>query len=218
MSMLRHSRFVNVIECFYRTNKMQKLGEQDKQIEALTVALGLTQKDNVDLQKQKRVASLSELENKNSDLLQANSTLLARVGDLTSELEVAKNDCGCMKVEANNLEKKLAKLEMEVQNLETENNDLVSAHADSKKSMQDLQIVKSENLKLKANVDELRAKGNALAVGNLPSSGDEKTALEAKISELEGKKTSLETALQEWTDLAKVSRCNATISRMLFLS
>jgi len=64
--------------------------------------------------------------------------------------------------------------------------------------LKELQVLKSEKLKLTAN-------GAVPAAGGLLMSDEEKNALMETISDLERQKTDLETSRQECLDLAKVS-------------
>lgn len=99
---------------------------------------------------------------------------------------------------ADSLMRKIAELDAEVEKLETEKNDLLLKQAEVNSATQALQIVKAENSKLSATIEDLRAQGATLANGQGELSAEEKQALEATI-------TGLEAALQEWTNLAKAS-------------
>ncbi|CAO2651834.1 Nn.00g001170.m01.CDS01 [Neocucurbitaria sp. VM-36] len=180
-----------------------KLNEQTRKLDTLTIDLARFQKENDELRQ--RAAKLAELEKLNAEVSQAKSNLQEQVHRLNIELGVANNDSNRAKTELDTLSKKVKKLEHEVENLETENHDVLSKQSENKKVMQALSILKAENSKLKTTVDALRADQVVPTAAGSLASDKEKTVLEEKINDLEAKKTSLENALQEWTDLAKRS-------------
>jgi phage host-nuclease inhibitor protein Gam len=125
-------------------------------------------------------------------------TLSEEIATLTTDLETAKDDGNKAKTEVEGLLKKVAALDREVEHLESKNNDLLGKQSESKKAMQAVQSLKNENAQLKTTVEELKASNStSSAVGGSSGNKEATLALEEKI-------VGLETALQEWTDLAKV--------------
>jgi phage host-nuclease inhibitor protein Gam len=114
-----------------------------------------------------------------------------------TELTAAKDEAAHAKADVNNLLKKVEVLSKEVENMETENNDLLASQAESKKAIQAMQALKNENIKLSA-------------VGGSSNKGDEDRV------DMEEKIVSLETAVQEWTDLAKVSQHRKAMLAQLY--
>ena len=143
----------------------------------------------------------SELEDQNTKLLQTKSSLQEQISKLTNELDTVKDNEHRVKTEMDSLVKKAEKLNKETERLQAENAKLLAKQADDKRTLQSFQSLETENSKLQATIDELRAKGATSA----PASSAGNKALEDKITSLEKDKTILETALEEWTDLAKVS-------------
>ncbi|KAI8943052.1 hypothetical protein NX059_001088 [Plenodomus lindquistii] len=180
-----------------------KLNDQTKKIETLTTDLNRLQEDNAAMKQ--HVAKLPELEKQNVDLSQAKSNLAAQINVVSEELKVAKADVARAKADCEGYMKKLAALQKTNDNLETENNDLLSDKVNNKKTVQALQVAKLENQKLNALVEELRGRDTTSAIAGTAGSDGEKAELLEKISGLEAKSASLETALDEWTNLAKRS-------------
>ncbi|KAF1849490.1 uncharacterized protein K460DRAFT_305703 [Cucurbitaria berberidis CBS 394.84] len=180
-----------------------KLTELAKKNDTLNTDIGRFQKENHELNQQ--LAKLPELEKQNAELVAVKSNLLEQAQRLTTELSTAKIDSNRATTELNALHGKVKKLNQEVEDLEMENNDLLSKQGENKRAVQALAILKAENSKLETTIDELQAGRAAFPVSGPPISDQEKKALEEQISRLEARKTSLESALQEWTDLAKRS-------------
>lgn len=165
-------------------------------MEALVLDVERSQKENAELKQ--LVTWLPELEKQNAGLSQSKSDFLKQVGRLTTDLSVANKAAGSAKTELRALTVKVKKLDQEIENLEMENNDLLSKQTENKKASQALSTLQAENSNLKTIVDKLRGDGAAPAIGSFLPSDEEKKALEEKIA-------GLEASLQEWTDLAKVS-------------
>jgi phage host-nuclease inhibitor protein Gam len=177
----------------------QDLTEQTKQIESLKIDVGRFQKENADLKQ--RLNKIAELEKLITEQNTAKLSLSAQIASLTTDLKTAKDDGNKTKTEVEGFLKKVAALDRKIEHLETENNDLLDTQAERMKAVQVVQSLKTENANLKTTVDELKAaKSTSLAAVGSSTSGNEEAvhALEEKIA-------SLEKALQEWTDLAKVS-------------
>ncbi|KAF2851606.1 hypothetical protein T440DRAFT_54117 [Plenodomus tracheiphilus IPT5] len=179
-----------------------KLSEQTKKMDSLVVDLERQQEENINLKQ--RVAKFSELKKQAASLSHAKLTLEKQLHELSVELEAAKDAETRAKTELVDLGKKLTALEKSVDNLETENNDLLAEQTNHKKTVQALQISKSENLKLNAIVEELRSNNAEPVIDTSPMSDEEKKLFLEKIRGLETKGASLEKALEEWTKLAKV--------------
>ena len=154
-----------------------------------------------------QLSNLSELQKQNTDLGQAKSSLHGQVASLTVELSAANNEGTRAKIELDALLAKIETLDKKIDKLETENNNILSKQSETKKAMQALSVLKDENSKLKSNIDELKAT-SAISPASGTMNTEERKALEAKIEELRVKKNGLETNLQEWTNLAKVSFYN----------
>ncbi|KAH9866023.1 hypothetical protein J1614_008587 [Plenodomus biglobosus] len=180
-----------------------KLDEQTKKIDTLVSDLKRQQEENLDLKQ--RVTKLSELEKQNADLSRAKSTLTEKTNKLSAELEMATEEGMYAKTDIAGLKKSITELEKTIRNLETQNNDLYTEQAYANKAAQALNILKSENLKLSTTIEELRSSGVAPAVGSSYKSDQEKVLLMEKINELEANSAVLQTALEEWTNLAKRS-------------
>ncbi|KAF1946024.1 hypothetical protein EJ02DRAFT_368470 [Clathrospora elynae] len=111
---------------------------------------------------------------------------------LNVALTAAKSDAKTSKPEVDGLIKKIENLNKDASSLESENNALRAKQAELNKAVQAVQIVKAENLKLKAAVDEARSTSHAVG-------GSE------EVKQAQEKIESLQESLQEWTDLAKRS-------------
>lgn len=151
-----------------------------------------------------QLAKALELQQQNTELLGEKSALLEQIDGLTADVQVAKTDGNRAKAEIDVLSEEIKKLEKLVAGLKSEVNGLLSKQTESKRTIQDLSILKSENAVLKAAFDELKIKNMAIVADGSLTSDKEKEAFEEKISNLEDTKASLETSLQAWTDLAKV--------------
>jgi chromosome segregation ATPase len=166
----------------------------------LKIDIGRFQNENADLKQ--RLNKLANLEKQIMELIQVKSTLSEQVTSLTIELKDARDEGSSTKTEVEGLLKKLETVTKEVNNLELENKDLLTKQAESTKSIHAVQILKNENIKLRTVIDELKAaRSTSPDVGGSPASVNEEA-----IRAHEEKIVSLETALQEWTDLAKVSQ------------
>jgi chromosome segregation ATPase len=178
----------------------QQLNEQTKQVEALKADLGTRQKENAELKQ--RLVKLVDLEAQIAELSRAKSSLSEQVSSLSADLDASKKEADDTKTQVEGLLKKLESLDHEVDQLELENTELLSKQKEHRMTVQACESLKEENTKLKTDIDELKAsKGTAFAVGSSPSSTSdaEARAREDKIVELEG-------AVEEWTELAKVSQ------------
>jgi uncharacterized protein (DUF3084 family) len=132
--------------------------------------------------------------------------LSEQIASLTTDLKTAKDDGSKAKTEFEGLLKKVHTLDGEVDHLETENNDLFAKQAESKKAAQVVMGLKNENTQLRTTIEELKAAKSSYAVGSTSASGNEEA-----VRALEKKIVGLETALQEWTDLAKVSQSSREV-------
>ena len=201
LSIRRRSRYVVLVFTISGETTLihaQNLTEQTKQIESLKIDVGRFQKENADLKQ--RLNKIAELEKLITEQNAAKLSLSAQIASLTTDLKTAKDGGSKSKTEVDGLLKKVAALDREVEHLETQNN-LLGTQAESKKAIQAAQSLKTENANLRTTVDELKAaKSTSLAVAGSSTSGNEEA-----IHALEEKIASLEKALQEWTDLAKVS-------------
>jgi uncharacterized phage infection (PIP) family protein YhgE len=127
--------------------------------------------------------------------------LSEQIASLTTDLNTAKDDGSKAQTEVDGLLNKVEALDKEVDHLGTENNNLLAKQAESKKVAQIVQCLRNENAQLKTAIEELKAaKSTSHAVRSTSASGNEEA-----VRTLEEKIIGLETALQEWTDLAKVS-------------
>ncbi|RII16447.1 hypothetical protein CUC08_Gglean002885 [Alternaria sp. MG1] len=176
-----------------------KLNEQTKQIEGLKINLERHQKENVELQQ--RLIKLANLEEQITGLSQEKSTLSEQVSSLSAELDASKNEESKANTKVEGLLKKVEDLDQEVEQLESAHNKLLNKMKENRMAVQTSELLKSENTKLKAMIEELKAsKSTSSAVGGSSSPNDEET-----IRGQDKKIEDLEIALQEWTDLAKRS-------------
>ncbi|CAI9625115.1 hypothetical protein GT037_007437 [Alternaria burnsii] len=176
-----------------------KLNEQIKQIEGLKIDLERHQKENAELQQ--RLIKLANLEEQINGLSQEKSTLSEQVSSLSAELDASKNEENKANTKVGGLLKKVEGLDQEVEQLESAHNKLLNKMKENRMAVQTSELLKNENTKLKAMIDELKAsKSTSSAVGGSSSPNDEET-----IRGQEKKIEDLEIALQEWTDLAKRS-------------
>lgn len=150
-----------------------------------------------------RLVELAELEKIKTELSQEKSDLQEQVNNLTTEMAQVTDDASRVKSEHHSLFEKVKKLEKDNDCLQIENN---NATADHKKVLQTLNVLRMENLKLKSTVEELKISRLAVipAVVGTGTAAKGTGALEEKIQGLEKQKADLESALAEWTNLAKV--------------
>ncbi|KAI4623462.1 hypothetical protein J4E80_003272 [Alternaria sp. BMP 0032] len=176
-----------------------KLNEQTKQVEGLKIDLDSRQKENAELKQ--RLTKLADLESQVTELMRAKSTLSEQVSTLSADLDASKKEETKTKTQVEGLLKKLEGLDDEVDQLESENTDLLAKQKEHRMAVQTYESLKEENAKLKADISELKAsKSPTFAVGGSPSFMNEEKARarEDKIKELEG-------TVLEWTELAKRS-------------
>lgn len=128
-----------------------------------------------------------------------------QVSSLSAELDTSKNEESKANTKVEGLLKKVEDLDQEVEQLESAHNKLLNKMKENRMAVQTSELLKSENTKLKAMIEELKAsKSTSSAVGGSSSPNDEET-----IRGQDKKIEDLEIALQEWTDLAKVSSRSA---------
>lgn len=177
-----------------------KLNGQTKRIDSLVMDLEQRQKENVDLKQQ--FSKLSELEKQHANFSQAKPAFPEEMKKLSAELEKARDDGLRAKTDIDQLMKKVIEFEKTTGRLETEKNDRLAQQIDAEKAAQALQIQKLENLRLKEVIRELQ---NGSITGDPQMCVQENTQLLEKVRGLEAKSAALETALEEWTHLAKRS-------------
>jgi len=158
---------------------------------------------------EERLKKLLELEEKHAALFKEKADLLEQIGKLTLELDQGKQHAIKLNKELATLTEGLQQVRSQNEGLEVENNDLLSKHKklseECTKAGQAVAICKGENAKLREMIDKFKAgQGAAPAVGGtrLPSATGQDSE---KVKELEQQKENLQKALNEWTDLAKVS-------------
>jgi chromosome segregation ATPase len=169
-----------------------------------------------------RLTKLPDLEKNNESLFKVKVDLLETVGKLSLELKEAKDGCFTVNKELASLIEKFHKAESDNEALKIENSKLSSRQAElqaeNNKSAQAGQAefnLEKENTKLRVLVAELRANQAGHVVGGAPASGKETTVLEIKVKNLEDQNTKLQTALEEWTALAKVpAQCDMDITKI----
>jgi chromosome segregation ATPase len=166
-----------------------------------------------------RLAKLPELEKNNISLFKDKSDLLEQIGKLTIELKDAKDSYVKVDKELASLTGNLSKVQKEYEALEIENSDLLSKQADmiaeNHKVALRIQTASEstqENTKLKALTSQLKANQAAPAVGGVVTDNKDQAAMEAQIRALEDQKKKLQSALDEWTELAKVRAPRAPFS------
>jgi DNA repair exonuclease SbcCD ATPase subunit len=168
------------------------------------------QKENAELEE--RLTKLPELEKKNANLFEEKANLLEQVGKMTVELSEAK-DINQAQQELAALAEKLQKLTKENDRLNAENKDLMLKQSkmqeETKKANQIVSILKNEIAYLKTAVDELKQKQGA------PAAGGGSATEQEKVNELKEKNASLQKALDEWTELAKVCRLLIPVALVL---
>lgn len=188
----------------------QKSKENTQKIENLTAEVERLCKEDASLKE--RLAELPALEQANSTLFKDKAKLLEQLGKLNMELDQAKESSVNVGKELATLTADLQAARSQNQTLTAQNGDLLSKQQkfaeQAKNASQAVTIFKNENLTLKSAVDKLKANQSAPAVGGaqLPSSAGE-AVLKQQVQDLTEQKETLQKALDEWTALAKVSRC-----------
>jgi chromosome segregation ATPase len=157
------------------------------------------------------LAKLPELEKNNATLFKEKADLLEKIGKISLELNEVKESYAKVNKELAALTDTLGKTKKENDTLKTENGKLLfqqaSLQAESAKTSQAVQAatkLKNENVDLKAIVEQLKATQSAPAVGGFRSTDKDKILLEENVQQLKHQNATLQTALEEWTALAKV--------------
>jgi len=184
------------------TDQRQNLSEQTKKVDALISERGRLRDEN-DALKQ-TVTKLSELETQNADLSQAKSALATQIIKLSAEADAAKKEGARAKIDSEGLKRKLAELEKAIVDLESENKDLLAEHDDDVKMKQEMQLLKSAPIPPNPVIPDLRISSTEATGDGSRVSDKDKSELQEMLVALEKKNTGLETALDEWTELAKV--------------
>lgn len=179
------------------------LSEQTKKVDALISERGRLRDEN-DALKQ-TVTKLSELETQNADLSQAKSALATQIIKLSAEADAAKKEGARAKIDSEGLKRKLAELEKAIVDLESENKDLLAEHDDDVKMKQEMQLLKSDPIPPNPVIPDLRISSTEATGDGSRVSDKDKSELQEMLVALEKKNTGLETALDEWTELAKRS-------------
>jgi chromosome segregation ATPase len=145
---------------------------------------------------------VKELEKKNEEVEKYDAELKKYNGHLEKYNDELKKHIA-------ELEKEKTKLKKENDDLETDNNALAGNAAEHKKSLLGLNVLKEENAKLRAIIEELQKK--PVVTTTAPADEGALKDLQKKLREsqeklLESKEntTKLEASLQEWTELATV--------------
>ncbi|KAL1798325.1 hypothetical protein ACET3X_002362 [Alternaria dauci] len=176
-----------------------KLNEQIKHVEGLNIDLERHQKENAELRQ--RLTKLANLEDQITKLNREKSALSEQVSSLSTELDTVKKEKNKADTKVEGLLEKVADLEHEVEQLESAHKELLSKMKEDSMAVQTLELLKGENTKLKAVIDDLKASKNTSSAMVGFSSPKDQEAIEDQ----EKKIKDLETALREWTDLAKRS-------------
>ena len=158
---------------------MQQLQEKEKKHSALTLEFGRLHKQNADT--------------------------LEESSKLKSQLDTSKDEMANVHQQKQGLLDKLRKTEKEVEELETENNDLLAKMSEHKKLSADSTILRNENTKLLATIQELQSKP-AVKVDEdaLVSLQKEKATIQKELEEVKEKLALSKTSVDEWTALAQV--------------
>jgi chromosome segregation ATPase len=156
------------------------------------------------------LAKLPELEKNNAALFKEKADLLEKIGKITLELNEVKESCVKVNKELATLTDKLGMAQKENATSSAENSKLASQvanlQAENSKAIQAVQVaseLKNENLLLSAIIEELKATQTAPAVGRVR--GGDKVLLDENVQKLQDHNLKLQTALEEWMQLAKVS-------------
>lgn len=173
-----------------------KLNDKTKELESLRINAGRLQNENIDLKQQ--LTKLAGLENRTTELNGVIAKLSEQVSTLAVDLKAAKDEESNAKKESDGLLKKVETLNKEMEHLESENKHLLGVQADGEEAAQSVRMLERENVKLQATIDELQT-AKSTASGTLTAVNEESTHV------YEDKIAGLETALLEWTDLAKRS-------------
>lgn len=155
-------------------------------------------KDNGDLRE--RLKQVPELEKKNTNLSKENSGLLEQVGNLSMELQDAKETNAKGKKELATSTVQVVKLQKECDAVKVENENLKA----------NLVAESGRNAKLRSDNAQLEANQTVAAVGGNPMTSAEKAAYEQKIATLEEQKAKSQSALAQWQKLAKVRALSST--------
>jgi DNA repair exonuclease SbcCD ATPase subunit len=177
---------------------MQRLTELTKKFDALTAKVEGLEAENANLKQNE--AAIADIKNHNAELLKAKANMLQQDGALRLELSAAKDDRKRAEAEIKSLKEHLDEHAGKMKDLELRNSNLLSDRADMERVLKELQVLKSEKLKLTTTLEGMRANAAVPLM-----SDEEKSALMETISGLERQKTDLETSRQECLDLAKVS-------------
>lgn len=104
------------------------------------------------------------------------------------------------------MSEKLKKSEKENEELETENNDLLAKAQEHKKMSGGLTIIRSENAKLLASVQELQSNIPTAKADNvaLVAVQKEKLAVEGELEVAKQELAKSRVSVKDWTDLAQV--------------
>jgi DNA repair exonuclease SbcCD ATPase subunit len=109
------------------------------------------------------------------------------------------------------LTEQLSRVQKEKEALKAENSNILSKQAtliaESRKVAQHAETAsetEQENAKLKALISQLKANQVVPAVGGAATNNKDQAAMVAQIRTLEDQKDKLQSALDEWTELAKV--------------
>jgi len=140
--------------------------------------------------------------------MRAKSTLSEQVSTLSADLDASKKEETKTKTQVEGLLKKLEGLDDEVDQLESENTDLLAKQKEHRVAVQTCESLKEENAKLKADINELKADINELKASKSPTfavSGSPSFMNEEKARAREDKIGELERTVLEWTELAKRS-------------
>lgn len=154
-----------------------------------------------------RLIKLDTLEKEAVELRKSKTELQTQLDTLKTELGTAKEETDHAKKEVEALSDKLKRAEKENEEMEEESNNLLAKATEHKKTSAALSAALADKAKLTATVQELQ---NQIAASGSPSDDEALKTLQKQLRETKEANSKLEKALEEWTDLAKVSRVNPT--------